>query len=193
MTTWNGVDAQPRVRVPYLDEGDLPEDRRELLSRPINLFRGLANSVGALEAHHQFGEWIRWKSTLGGRLRELVILLVGYLGKSPYEYSHHIGIGAQFGVTDDDVRSMVEFAETGATRGFGEDVLAALTAAAEITREGSVGDDTWAELERHFSAEELTDLVVIASFYVYVVRVLATLRIEVEPAYAGNLDTHPLD
>ena len=45
---------------------------------------------------------------LDPRLRELAILQVGYLAKSPYEYSHHVKIGREFGVSDDDIRAIGE-------------------------------------------------------------------------------------
>ncbi|WP_343394747.1 carboxymuconolactone decarboxylase family protein [Candidatus Amarobacter glycogenicus] len=51
--------------------------------------------------------FIRNKSRLDGRLRELAILQVGdTLPRSEYEYSHHIKIGRDFGVGDDDIRSI---------------------------------------------------------------------------------------
>ena len=52
--------------------------------------------------------YIRHKSKLDPRLRELAILQVGYLANSPYEYSHHVKIGREFGVSDDDIRAIGE-------------------------------------------------------------------------------------
>lgn len=34
------------ARVPYQNAADLPEEYRDLLARPINLFRALSNSPG---------------------------------------------------------------------------------------------------------------------------------------------------
>ena len=45
---------------------------------------------------------------LDPRLRELAILQVGYLTKQAYEYSHHVKIGREFGVSDDDIRAIGE-------------------------------------------------------------------------------------
>ncbi|MFD5225983.1 carboxymuconolactone decarboxylase family protein [Microbacterium sp. NPDC058342] len=191
---WAGLHAQPAARVPYRDAQDLAPQDRDLMSRPINLFRALANSPGALRVHHAFGEWIRWDCTLDGRLRELIILLVGYLTHSPYEYSHHIAIARSFDVDSDDVRAITEWAN-GSTEAFaGEpEVIAALTMTVQIVEPGTVDDEAWTRASALFSEENLTDIVVIASFYCYVVRVLGTVRIEVEPDYAIELDTHPLD
>jgi alkylhydroperoxidase family enzyme len=92
------------ARVPYLDAADLDEADRPLLARPINLFRGLAHSPDRLARFHAIGDWIRHESEVDLRLRELAILQVGYLTRSHYEYAHHIRIGRDFGLSDDDIR-----------------------------------------------------------------------------------------
>lgn len=191
---WSGIDAQPPSRVPYLDKEDLPTEKQQYLQRPISLFRGLANSPGALKVHHRFGEWIRWECKLNPRTRELIILLVGQLTKSPYEYSHHIKISKQFEVSDEDVEALRRFSpEPSTPQEFPPELHAALTATQELTEDAEISDATWDLLSQHYGHEELTDIVVVASFYSYVIRVLAALRLEVEPDYAGYLDTFPLD
>lgn len=179
------------ARVPYLNEEDLPEDYRQYLSRPITLFRGLANSPGALKVHHAFGEWIRWECKVDGRLRELVILLVGYLENSPYEWSHHIQIAQKFGVTEQDVDQLISYANGGA-HDFTEAEVLALRATHEVTEAGKASAEVVEGLKAHFDNEELTDILVIASFYCYVVRVLASLEIDVEPEYLQYLERFPL-
>ena len=93
------------ARVPYLDPSDLAPENRDLLARPITLNRALVNSPHALRAMNALGGFIRHKSGLNPRLRELAILQVGYLARSPYEWSHHVQIGREFGVSDDDIRA----------------------------------------------------------------------------------------
>ena len=98
------------ARLPYLDADQLPAEQRDLLKRPINLTRLLVNSPGMAKAFHGVGGYIRHKSTLDPRLRELAILQVGWMEKSEYEFTHHVKIGQEFGVTDDDIQGL--FAET---------------------------------------------------------------------------------
>src|SRR5258708_15871753 len=95
-------------RLPYLDKPALAAENQDLLSRDINLYRLLAHSPNGLRSFSGLGKFIRHQSRLDPRLRELAILQVGYLTRSPYEYSHHIKIGRDFGVSDDDVRALVE-------------------------------------------------------------------------------------
>lgn len=177
--------------VPYLDESDLAPDDRALLTRPINLFRALANSPGALRSHSVLGEWIRWQCQLDPRLRELAILQVGYLASSRYEFSHHVHIGHQFGVTDDDIEGLVA-ATDGREHGLGELESAVLSAARQLSAGTRIDRTTWDTLARHLDHRGLVDLVMVISFYNGVVRVLAGLQVDVEPEYERYLDRFPL-
>ncbi len=179
------------ARIPYLDVDDLVEDDKELLKRPINLHRALVNSPGAARNFGHVGSYIRFGSKLDPRLRELAILQVGYLARSEYEYSHHIKIGRDFGVSDDDIRDMITETE-GLNSGLPALDRAVLQAAREMTEELKISDITFAKLESYLSPELLVDLTVVIAFYNAVVRMLDTLEIDVEDSYAPFLDEFPL-
>lgn len=179
------------ARVRYFDRADLPAEHRDLLNRPINLFRALVNSPGAARGWSSVGHYIRHGSKLDPRLRELAILQVGYLTRSPYEYSHHVKIGHDFGVGDDDIRAIA--AETEGRASTLEPLArTVLKAAREMTTELAVSDATFAQLRQSLDAERLTDLVLTIAFYCAVVRVLATLQIDVEDEYLPYLKQFPL-
>ena len=85
------------ARLPYLTAEDLSPEDRVLIKRNINLHRALVNNPDVTRHISHLGQYIRFGGKLDPRLRELAILQVGYLTKSPYEYSHHIKIGFDFG------------------------------------------------------------------------------------------------
>jgi alkylhydroperoxidase family enzyme len=179
------------ARVPYLDKSDLAAENRDLLTRNINLYRALAHSPNGLRSFSTLGSFIRHKSRLDPRLREMAILQVGYLARSPYEYSHHIKIGRDFGVPDDDIRAMI--AETEGKKTALEPLAkSVLLAAREMTNDMAVSDATFAALRRELDEECLTDLVITIAFYNGVVRLLATMQIDVEDDYKHYLDEFPL-
>jgi len=180
------------ARVPYLDKSDLKADDQELLKRPIALFKALVNSPGGARAFSGLGKYIRFDSKLDPRLRELAILQVGYLTRTPYEWSHHIKIGYGFGVTDADIAALI--AET---EGRPTDLPAldrtVLLAAREMTGAAlAMSDATFATLKASMPTEQLVDLTLVIAFYNAVVRVLGTLQIDVEPEYQPYLDRYPL-
>ena len=61
-----------------------------------------------------------------------------------------------------------------------------------MTTDMAVSDDTFAALRQGLDNECLIDLVVTMAFYNGVVRLLATMQIEVEPDYLHYLDEFPL-
>ena len=179
------------ARLPYLDAKDLAPENRDILARNINLHRALVHSPNAARAMNGLGQFIRHKSTLDARLRELAILQVGYLARSPYEYSHHVKIGKEFGCSDDDIRA-INVETAGQVSKLEPLARTVLRAAREMTTGGAVTATTFNELKASLSPEHLTDLMVTTAFYNGVVRLLASLAIDVEPDYQPYLDQFPL-
>ncbi len=179
------------ARIPYRQKTDLAEADQDLLARDINLFRGLVNSPNAARAFATLGGFIRHKSTLDSRLRELAILQVGWLARSPYEWSHHVKIGHDFGVSDDDIRALIDDTDGKPTQ-LDERTRLVLRGAREMTQQGGMADATFAALQGLLGNEHVVDLTVTIGFYNAVVRVLATLEIDVEPEYQPYLDQFPL-
>ena len=179
------------ARLPYLDKADLPPQDADLLARGINLHRVLAHNPGAARAFSGLGQYIRHRTALDPRLRELAILQVGWLARSAYEWSHHIKIGYEFGVTDADIEGLI--AES---RGQGSTLepLARLVlkGAREIHAGPGIAPDSFAALRQALDAESLVDLVVTVSFYCAVVRLLASLEVDVEESYLPYLRKYPL-
>jgi alkylhydroperoxidase family enzyme len=179
------------ARLPYLDQADLKPEDQELLKRNVNLNRLLAHSPNGLRAFGTLGHFIRHKSRLDPRLREMAILQVGYLERSPYEYSHHVKIGRRFGVSDDDIRAITEETK-GRPTGLDPLDKAVLRAAREMTIGHAITDRTFGELRAGLDEECLTDLVLTIAFYNAMARILATMQIDVEDDYLGYLDEFPL-
>jgi alkylhydroperoxidase family enzyme len=179
------------ARVPYLQLSDLPPEHRDILARPIALNRAMANSPNAAKAVTVLAMYIRNQSKLDARLRELAILQVGYLARSAYEYSHHVKLGREAGVTDDDIRAIGEETAGRPTR-LDDLSKTVLRAAREMTGDLAMSDATFAALEKALGREQVIDLTLVIAFYNAVVRLLGTLQIDVEPEYQGYLEEHPL-
>ncbi len=179
------------ARLPYLEEKDLTPENKDLLKRNINLAKLLAHSPGAARSFGQLGSWIRFKSTLDPRLRELAILNVGWLTKTEYEYSHHIKIGKEFGLTDRDIEAVRDGTDGKAT-GLDELSQLVLRASREMTEDQAISQKTFDALGAQLSNEHILDLSLVIAFYNAVIRMLKTLEIDVEPEYQPYLDQFPL-
>lgn len=179
------------ARVPYLDPEDLAEADREILARPISLYRVLAHSPDGARAFHGLGGWIRFKCELDPRLRELAILQVGYLARSPYEWSHHVKIGYDFGVSDGDIEALIAETE-GRDSGLPAIDRLVLKGAREMTADGAMSKRTFDALHEHLGHKGMVDLCIVISFYNAVVRFLGSMEMDVETDYQPYLDKYPL-
>lgn len=179
------------ARLPYLDKTDLSPEHRDLLAREITLFKLMVNSPNAARAFQGLGGYIRHKSRLDPRLREIAILAVGWITQAPYEWSHHVKIGQEFGVSEDDIRALIAECE-GRPNVLEPAAKLTIKAAREMTEKLAISDATFTELKKQFDNERLTDLVITMAFYNAVVRFLGSMQVDVEPEYQSYLDKFPL-
>lgn len=177
------------ARVPYVSPGDLAEPAAGVLAGyDVNLFRALANAPEGMVHLHALGMWIRSGLSLPARLRELAILQVGACSRSTYEFSHHVGIGLEHGLSPADVEAVLD---PGRRSGLAEIDRAVLDAATGLAEDGELAEPTWATLRRHLDDQALTELVVTVSFYTAVVRMLAGLQVDLELEHEAALARFP--
>lgn len=179
------------AQLPYLDVDDLAEADKAILKRPINLHRALAHAPDGARAFGGVGSYIRHGGKLDPKLRELAILQVGWLAKSDYEWSHHVKIGKDFGLNDADIEA-VKRETAGEATDLSEIYRLALKAAREMATDGAVAKPTYAALAKDLDHALMVELVIVIAFYCGVVRLLASLGIDVEESYQPHLDAHPL-
>lgn len=179
------------ARLPYLEPDQVAPEYRDMLKRNTNLHKLLVNSPDMARAFNGLGNYIRFKSKLDPRLREMAILQVGWLERSEYEFTHHVKIGKEFGVTDDDIKALIDETD-GKTTSLEPLARVILRGAREMTRDIGMSEATFAEIKQHLSDEHMTDLVLTIAFYCAVVRVLATMKIDNEPSYKEVLKQYPI-
>jgi alkylhydroperoxidase family enzyme len=178
------------ARLPYLDEEDLADEDKELVKRGMNLHRLLAHSPEGARHYSGFARYMRFDSSLDSRLREMAILQTSYLAKSPYDYSHHLSLGRDVGVSDEDVAA-IETETAGHDSGLPDLDRAVLRAAREMSEEIALTDATFDTLRANLSEAHIVDLAMVIAFYNGAVRLLGALELDVEPAFQPELDAHP--
>jgi AhpD family alkylhydroperoxidase len=146
---------------------------------PIELYRALAHSPKLLRAYSGFATALRYEAETPRPLRELVILRSAQLTRSEYEWAHHRKMALATGVPKRQIEELERWRESGS---FDERERAALRLAEEA-HEIAVTEETLVELRRVFSDSEAVELVLLATFYQAVARVLQALGIEIEPEY----------
>ena len=122
----------------------------------------------------------------------MAILTVGYLSRAPYEYSHHIKIGQDFGLIEADIRALLAYLERGDASDLPPLTRVVADAARELTAATALSQPVYDALRAELSPELLVDLVSVIAFYTAVVRVLGAFEVDVEAEYQGYLDAFPL-
>lgn len=178
------------ARFKYLTREDLAPEHRALL-RDINLTRILVHNPALARASSGLAMYIRNDSKIDPRLREMAIIQVGYLARSPYEYAHHVQIGLANGVSEADIRAIAEDT-AGKPTSLDPLTKAVLKAARELTAEIRLSDETFAALRRHLDDQRLLDLFAAITAYNGTVRMLAALEVDLEEEYRQYLDRFPL-
>ena len=152
--------SQPRI--PPIPQSDWHGETGELLEglrrdgRVFNILATLAGHPRLLKRWMVFASYILAKSTLPSREREIVILRMGWLCRAEYEWGHHVAIGKQEGLDDDDIRRIAEGPSSPGLDPF-EAVL--LKAVDELQIDTFISDATWAALTARYSTEQVLDLI----------------------------------
>jgi alkylhydroperoxidase family enzyme len=169
---------KPRV-APLTDDQLDPELKARFGDGPIlNIFRTLANHPGLAKRWLVFGNHILAKSTLPARERELLILRIGWLCRSGYEWGQHVVIGKASGLSDEEIKRITEGPEA---KGWSEAERALLRATDELHADAFVSDATWAELAKSWSTQQLMDLVFTVGQYNLVSMALNSFGVQPEP------------
>jgi 4-carboxymuconolactone decarboxylase len=177
------------ARVPLIQEQDHPE-LAELIGKLragrrgklINVYRLLLNSPALAESWFNHSNAVRWKTTLDGRLREIVIIRLGHLTGSQYVLRQHVpALALADGVTLAECDALADWRPSGL---FNERERAALAYADTMTRDIAVPDAVFAEVKRHFDNRQVVELAVLIGTYNMNARVLRALELDLEPVAA---------
>lgn len=177
---------QPRI--PPLPEPEWTDETRELLQplrrdgRVYNIFATLARHPKLLSRWLVFGNHILFKSTLPARDREIVILRVGWLCRAEYEWGHHVNIGKQIGLGDDDIKRIAEGADAQDWEGFEATLLRAVD---ELHANSFISDWTWKALAERYTTEQILDFLFTVGQYKMVSMALNSVGVQLEEGFKG--------
>ncbi|MFQ5698151.1 MAG: carboxymuconolactone decarboxylase family protein [Myxococcota bacterium] len=150
--------------------------------RPLGIFSTLAHHPKLLKRWLVFGNHVLGKSSLPARERELIILRVGWLCRSEYEWGQHVGIARREGLSDEEIARVADGPDA---PGWSQDDRWLLRATDELHRDAFVSDATWQALAARWKTEQLIDLVFAVGQYHLVSMALNTLGVQLDPGVPG--------
>ena len=187
----------PHPRIPPLSDAELTPAQREALAPasypgtpPLNIFRTLAHSPAALTAFLAWGTHILRNNSLEPRQREIVILRIGYLCRSGYEWTQHVRISLRGGMTQGEIDNIKLGA---AAPGWSDADIALLNACDDLHARQFVSDAAWSALTQHFTQAQCMDVVFTAGQYTQVCMMLNTFGVQLDEGQTldPDLDARP--
>ncbi len=151
--------------------GMLPAERRNPDSAG-NLLATLVRHPKLTRSFLRFNNHLLFSSTLPPRLRELAVLRVAHLSNCEYEWRHHVVMGREVGLTDEDIASIQRGEATD------EPDRAILRAVDELQDKSIVSDETWAVLSEHLDERQRMDLVFTIGCYGALAMAINTFGVE---------------
>ncbi len=174
--------AKPRIE-PVQDD-KLTPDQAELLTPMmkngpvLNVFRTM---IAAPKAAKGFFAWANYvlsrRNDLPPREREIVILRIGFLCKSGYEWTQHTRIALNSGLSADEIARI----KLGAgAPGWSAAEAALLKASDELHHDHFISDATWSALRNNFTEKQCMDVVFTAGQYTQVSMFLNTFGVQLD-------------
>ncbi len=161
------------------DEAGIPDYMAEL-----SIFQVLLNHPTLARAVNDLLATMLWHGRLAPRLRELVIMRIGWLTACDYEWTQHWRVACGLGVPADDLLAVRAWSTHD---GFGAAERAVLAATDEVVRDGAVSAQTWAVCERKLSTDSavLIELVTAIGAWRMIASILHSLEVPLEEGVAS--------
>lgn len=169
----------------------LPADQwDEATQQALSVMRGAdTNNALSTLAHHpalakaflRFNVHLLTSSTLPARIRELAILRVAHRRQCAYEWSHHVRMAKDEGITDDEIAALQRFGD-GSAEDFDTFDRAVITGVDELEEKSELSDRTWAALGERLSDQQRMDFVFTVGCYALLAMAFNTFGIQLEHA-----------
>jgi 4-carboxymuconolactone decarboxylase len=150
-----------KQRIQFRDFSTLSAEDREMGERNkvngevVNIFRVLMNNPKLARSWSRFAGYILGGQSLPARDREILILRIGWLNQAAYEWEQHVRIGKAAGLTDDEIDRISK----GPKAGWDAHEAALVQAADDLREKSVVSEETWQQLSKRYSTEQMMDAV----------------------------------
>lgn len=115
------------------------------------------------------------RGAIPGRERELAILRISLLARSPFEWCEHVDIGKAFGVTSEEIERVIEGSDA---LGWTQHEAALLRAVEELMADHAVSEATWAKLSETYSETQMLEVPMLVGSYLMTAFQLNSIKIQ---------------
>jgi 4-carboxymuconolactone decarboxylase len=147
-----------------------------------NVLALLARYPALTKAFLTFNKHLLFGSSLSGRMRELVILRIGWLRRSEYEWAQHVALAPRARIAKEEIDAVREGPDS---RSWTPLEAALLRAVDELHANAFITDGTWNVLSASLDARQLMDLVFTVGAYDLLAMAFNTFGLELDPGLEG--------
>jgi alkylhydroperoxidase family enzyme len=143
----------------------------------LNIFKVMAHCPRVGREFLRLGNAILFSGSLPPKLRELAILRVGDLAEATYEWTQHVPLGLEAGLTGEQVKTLHRWKDSSL---FGNQERAVLQYTDEVAQNIRVSEETFKAVRAFLTEEQVVELTTTIGYYGMVSRILEALEIELE-------------
>lgn len=137
---------------------------------------------GLYKGQLQLGLELNQHGALSPREREMVILRVAWLVRSPFEWGEHVTYGKTLGLTSEEIERITQGSSA---PGWSEHDRAVLRGVEELLGDYAVSDETWATLAKTWDEKQLIELPGLVGSYTLTAMLYNSLRFGLLPGNEG--------
>ena len=181
----SGDNEPVRLKVPRLQplsDSEISVRQRELLE-PFrdagfqNILRTAVRHPNLFESWLPFATYAFGKSTLPPRDREILMLRIGWLYRSAYEFGQHAIIGKKIGLNDEEILRIMEGPDAPGWDVFEVNLIRAVD---ELHEDAFLTDVTWKALATRYNEQQLIDVIFTVGEYSLVCMFLNSLGVQLD-------------
>lgn len=136
-------------------------------------FATMFKHPGLYRGQMQLGLELNQSGKLPPRERELAILRVAWLVRSPFEWGEHVAYGKKLGLTSDEIERITQGPSA---TGWNEHDRAVLRGVDELMCDQALSDETWDILAKSWDEPQLMELPGLVGAYTLTAMIYNTLR-----------------
>ncbi len=177
--------TRPRI-APLPEQGRTEVQRQMLATRPdYNVYKTLAHHPELFSRWSGLGRFVMNGSSLQARYREMLMLRMGWLCQSEYEWAQHARIAtSSAGMTNQEIQRIAEGPKAAGWTYFERALLRMVD---ELRYDALVGDATWRALRSEYSDRQMMEAVFTVSQYQLVSMALNSLGVQLDSGLQHRL------
>jgi len=148
----------------------------------VNALRAMLNHPEGAGAVAKLLTTLLYKNRVDARLRELIILRIGWRAGAEYEFCSHVGVARRIGLTEEEILGVRDPEQCHA---YGELERAILKMTDELLDGFEIQPATRAILERSFTPEQFVELLLAVSNWRLFAIFLKNVEVPLDPGSPG--------